>query len=124
MRTFAGPTALALRGRINGTAPRLVLVAAAGGEAIGDKTPFIPKRTSPPAAAARLLSGAFCGRTLGDTPGLVAGAAGAVATTFGAARARAAIGQATGLPDPLLGLVEDGAAAAVAALATRPRRQG
>jgi uncharacterized membrane protein len=49
----------------------------------------------------------------------VSGGLGAFAGTFGAYRARAALGEATKVPDPLLGVAEDALAVAVAALATR-----
>jgi hypothetical protein len=40
MRTFTGPAALALRGRLEGAPVRAALIAAAAGEAIADKTPL------------------------------------------------------------------------------------
>jgi uncharacterized membrane protein len=119
MRTCTGPAALALRGRVDGKPARLLLTAAAAGEAIGDKTPVVPARTSRPSIGARVLSGALCGRVLGGAPGAAAGAVGALAGTFGAYYARATLTRLTGLPDPLLGVAEDAVAVFAATLATR-----
>ena len=119
MRSAMGPAVLAWRGRLGGASTGRLLMAAAAGEAVADKTPVVPPRTSAPALAGRVLSGAVCGRTVGGTPGVVAGALGALAGTFGAYHARAALGEATGLPDPLLGVGEDALALGLAALATR-----
>jgi uncharacterized protein (UPF0548 family)/uncharacterized membrane protein len=119
MRTFAGPAALAARGRVDGTAARVMLTAAAVGEAIGDKTPLVPRRTGAPALAGRVASGALCGRALAGAPGLAAGGAGALAGALGAYRARTALTRLTGLPGAAVGVGEDAVAAAAAALATR-----
>jgi uncharacterized membrane protein len=118
MRTFTGPAAVALRGRIAAPA-RLLLTAVAAGEAIGDKMPAVPARTSAPSLAARVLSGALSGRALAGAPGVAPGALGALAGTFGAYHARAALTRQTGLPDALFGVAEDALAVAAAALATR-----
>lgn len=123
MRTFTGPAALALRGRMDGVPTRIALTAAAAGEAIGDKTPLVPPRTAAPAVAARVLSGALSGRQLAGPAGIAPAAAGAIAGTFGAYRARAGLAKLTGLPAPVLGLAEDAAAVAAAALATREDRE-
>jgi uncharacterized membrane protein len=119
MRTFTGPAALALRGRVAGAPARLLLTAVAAGEAVGDKTPVVPARTSAPSLAARVLSGALSGRALAGAPGVAPGALGALAGTFGAYHVRAALTGRTGLPDALFGVAEDALAVAAAALATR-----
>jgi uncharacterized membrane protein len=121
MRSAMGPAVLARRGRLGGTNMSRILLVAAIGEVVADKTPVIPPRTSAPALGARILSGAVCGRVLAGTPGMVPGALGALTGTFGAYRARAALGEAIGAPDPLLGVAEDALALTVAALATRGR---
>jgi uncharacterized membrane protein len=119
MRTFTAPAALALRGRLVARgAGRFALLAAAGGEFIGDKTPGVPARTSPPALTGRVLSGIVCGHATAGPAGAVAGGAGAAAGTLASYRARAALGELTGLPDPVLGVAEDGVAIASAALAS------
>ena len=117
MRTFTGPVALAVRGRVRRGRARAALVAAAAGEAVGDKTPLVPPRTSPPPLAGRIVRGAVAG-----VPGAAAGALGAAGGAFGGQRARSGLGRLTGLPDALLAVVEDGAAVAAAALATRDPR--
>lgn len=119
MRSATGPAVLARRGQMGGTTVSRLLTMAAAGEAVADKTPVVPPRTSGPSVGARVLSGAVCGRVLAGTSGVVPGALGALAGTFGAYRARAALGMATGVPDPLLGVAEDALALTVAALATR-----
>lgn len=119
MRTFLGPAALAMRGRLGGTRARVALVTLAAGEAIGDKTPVVPPRTAAPALAARVVSGTLTGRRLAGTPGLAAGAIGAVAGAFAATRARAGLAERAGLPTAVLGLAEDAVALAAAVLATR-----
>jgi uncharacterized membrane protein len=119
MRSAMGPAVLAGRGRLGGTNIRRLLLAAATGEVVADKTPVIPPRTSAPSLGARILSGAVCGRVLAGTSGMVPGALGALAGTFGAYRARAALGEAIGAPDPVIGVAEDALALTVAALATR-----
>jgi uncharacterized membrane protein len=119
MRTFTAPAALTLRGRLlPGSRARFAVLAAAGGEFIGDKSPGVPARTSPPAFAGRIASGIVCGRVVAGTAGAVAGGAGAVAGTLAGHRARAALGELSGLPDPVLGVVEDGVAIGAAALAS------
>jgi uncharacterized membrane protein len=122
MRTFTGPAALAVRGRVRRGWARAALVAAAAGEAVADKTPFVPPRTSPPPLAARIGSGALSGGAVAGMPGAAAGALGAAAGAFGGQRARSGLGRLTELPDALLAVVEDGAAVAAAALATRDPR--
>jgi uncharacterized membrane protein len=122
MRTFTGPAALAVRGRVRPGWARAALVAAAAGEAAGDKTPFVPPRTDAWPLAGRLVSGALSGRAVAGVPGAAAGALGAAGGAFGGQRARSGLGRLTGLPDALLAVVEDGAAVAAAALATRDVR--
>jgi len=105
---------------------RLALAAAAAGEVVADKLPTTPSRTAPPVLAARLASGAAvgalaAGRTdrrgalLAATAGVVGAAAGSYA---GSAYRRAAV-RRTGTPDLPWALVEDAAAAGLAAAAAR-----
>ena len=119
MRSAIGPAALAWRGQLGGTRTKRLLTAAAAGEVVADKTPVVPPRTSAPALGGRVLSSAMCGWRLAGRWGAVSGGLGALAGTFGAYRARAALGEATEVPDPLLGVAEDALAVALAALATR-----
>jgi uncharacterized membrane protein len=122
MRTFTGPAALAVRGRVRSGRARAALVAAAAGEAVGDKTPLVPPRTSSLPLAARIGSGALSGAAVAGVPGAAAGALGAVGGAFGGQRARGGLGRLTGLPDALLAVAEDSAAVTAAALATRDPR--
>jgi len=84
------------------------------GEMIGDKTPFIPSRTSAGPLFGRALSGALVGSALFASrgrqglPGALLGAASAFAGVYAADRLRSATTQGLGLPDPLFGLLEDG----------------
>jgi hypothetical protein len=70
-----------------------------------------------------VLSGALSGRQLAGAAGIVPGALGAVAGTIRGYRARAGLAELTRLPAPVLGLTEDAAAVAAAALATRGDRE-
>lgn len=96
-------------GRIS-TVLQLLMV----GEMIGDKTPFVPSRTSAGPLFGRALSGALVGSALFVSrrrPGLsgaLLGAASALAGVYAADRLRSATTQGLGLPDPLFGLLEDG----------------
>ena len=84
------------------------------GEMVGDKTPFIPSRTSAGPLFGRALSGALVGSALFATrkrrglSGALLGAASALAGVYAADRLRSATTQGLGLPDPLFGLLEDG----------------
>lgn len=128
-RTFAAPGMAALRGRYGRSALRTGLLVAAGGELVADKLPAVPARTAPPALLGRLVSGAAVGATDGGRMGLrvqrgVLAAAGALAAGFSAhatGRLRAVLGEATRVPDPVLGLLEDVVVLALAAQLTRGR---
>src|SRR4051794_16958736 len=120
LRTFTPPAALVLRGRLLPDSPgRYALLAAAAGEFAGDKSPFVPSRTSPPALVGRVASGAFAGRALAGLPGAGLGAAAAGLSTFASYQARKGLTDLSGLPGPVVGLAGDGIAVAAAALATR-----
>jgi uncharacterized membrane protein len=116
LRTFGGLGGLALRGTW-GRRGRTVALAAAAGEIGFDKLPMVPPRSDVPGLAGRAVTGALAGRAIAGSRGAGAGAACALATAYGSERLRAMIGQRTGVPDVLLGAIEDalaiGAAAAV-----------
>jgi uncharacterized membrane protein len=84
------------------------------GEMVADKTPFVPSRTSSPALLARALSGALVGTALfvnaerHPAPGAVLGMLSAVAGAHAGEKLRAKESENLGVPDPMLGLVEDG----------------
>src|SRR5579875_3845363 len=119
MRTFAGPGMLAARGRIEGR-PRLLVLLAGTGELAGDKAPVAPPRTGIPALIGRIGSGAYTGREVAGLPGAAAGSIAAAVGTFATWRARGLVVEATGLPDPLVGVAEDMLAYGLGAVATRP----
>ena len=121
LRTFALGTVAGLRSM---TAPAATLLAhgsvwagpvafASAGELIVDKLPFAPARTSPPALAVRVLSGALCGRALAEKGGtskllgLACGAAGALAGTYGGYALRHYLTSQRAWPDTPVALVED-----------------
>ena len=84
------------------------------GEMIGDKTPFVPSRTSVPSLVGRALSGGLVGAVLfldaerGPVSGAVLGVLSAVAAAYSGEKLRAKGAQKLGVPDPILGLLEDG----------------
>jgi uncharacterized membrane protein len=105
-------------------------VLAAVGELVADKLPATPDRTRPGPFAGRVASGALAGAAVyqdadqraGD--GAVVGAAAAAASTLALARARAALGRRTRLPDQAWGVVEDALALTLGLLAVRSRPGG
>ena len=82
------------------------------GEMVADKTPFIPSRTSAPALLGRLLSGAVAGSVLfadegrRGNSGAILGALSAFAAAYAGEKLRA-MGAQRGIPDPILGILED-----------------
>ncbi|HEV2107695.1 MAG TPA: DUF4126 family protein [Thermomicrobiales bacterium] len=83
------------------------------GEVVGDKLPATPSRLEPVPLAGRLLFGSVAGAVVvgqsrdGRWRGAALGAAGAVIGAYGGYHARAALREATGVPDPVWGAVED-----------------
>jgi uncharacterized membrane protein len=103
---------------------RVLAGVAAIGELIGDKLPTTPSRLEPAPLIGRLAIGALAGGMLsaeaGDArgDGALCGAAGAGLGAFAGYHLRRRAGEATGLPDPLFGAVEDGIAIALGLWAT------
>lgn len=106
-------------------------VVAAAGELVADKLAVTPDRTAPGPLFGRLVAGATVGaavhydaghpRPLGAALGL----AGAGIGAFGGARLRDLLADRTGLPEPLLGAIEDLFAVALAlAVVTAGRDPG
>lgn len=118
LRTFTAPAVLALRGRWGASPATRVLPLLAAGELVGDKLPFVPARSSPPAYAGRVASGAACGTAVAGGAGAGVGAVAAAAVTPLSQRARAALGRRIDVPDPVLGLAEDALAVSLAWLVT------
>ena len=94
-------------------------------ELIADKLPFLPSRHELGPMAGRVVLGGVAGAALTHEAGQSAlagaalGAVGAGLGTDGAYHARVALGQATGVPDPVLGAVEDVLAIGLGLLALR-----
>ncbi len=89
------------------------LCALAIGEMIVDKLPQAPNRTIPGSVIFRALSGGVIGAAIcaeerePELPGALLGAVGAVAATYAAYHLRQTTDRKTGLPDPIVALVED-----------------
>ena len=93
-----------------------LLVVSALGEVVFDKLPFVPSRLTPGPLFGRLLFGGLAGAAVASNArrppvlGALLGAGGAVLGAQAGYHARAALGRATGLPDPVWGAVEDATA--------------
>jgi uncharacterized membrane protein/uncharacterized protein (UPF0548 family) len=102
-------------------------VLASVGELVADKLPVTPARTRPGPFTGRVASGTLVGAAVyqdADRPaayGAVVGAVAAAASTPALARARAALGRRTRLPDRVWGVAEDALALALGLLAIRSR---
>lgn len=120
-RSSLGVAGPALASRRTGGAAKAMAALALAGELGADKHPAVPSRLEPPALQVRVGSGAIGGAALASRQGaatglaMLAGAAGAVAGSVLGASWR----EATGLNGWQAGLVEDGAALGLAALACR-----
>jgi hypothetical protein len=117
-RTFAGPGALALRGRPRNRWGRGAILALTVGEAIGDKFAS-GSRSEAPGLAGRAVSGALSGATVGGARGARVGAGFALAATYPSERLRARLVAALGIPDPACALAEDAIVYGGAWLASR-----
>ena len=86
----------------------------AAGEMVADKSAGIPSRISPPALLGRAASGALVGAALfvsGEHRGISGAAVGTLATiaaAYASYYARSGAGEALGVPDQMLGHLEDG----------------
>lgn len=127
IRSMAGPALLARAARrgelgnlsdtpfaaLGSDKTAALLTALMVGEMIGDKTPFIPARTSAPAVLGRTLFGALVGSALfvsgrrDGAPGALLGVLSALAGVYAADRLRKGVTRHLGVPDPLFGLFED-----------------
>jgi uncharacterized membrane protein len=120
VRSMAPLAALAARGCIGGDgAGRYVLIAAGIGECLADKHPRVPSRSALPALAERLVTSALAGREVAGARGAVAAAGAAGVSAVTAERARGVVARRTGLPDAVVGLLEDALAAGAAVALTR-----
>lgn len=95
---------------------RIVTSLLASGELVGDKLPQTPSRLSPGPLIARLGVGALAGLSIARRYrrslliGALLGAAGAGAGAAAGYYARSALVKATNIPDPVVGVLEDGLA--------------
>ena len=90
-------------------------------ELVNDKLPKTPSRLIPPQFITRIVTSALCGLAIGFSGneiiiGLVAGIIGAVAGTFGGAKARSLLARTFGRDLPAA-LLEDAVALGIAAFA-------
>lgn len=85
----------------------------AAGELVGDKLPFTPSRLAPGPLGGRMASGALCGAVLCASEreraevGAVVGALAAALGAWAFYHLRQSADRATGLPDPVVAVVED-----------------
>jgi uncharacterized membrane protein len=98
-----------------------ILTLMAIGELVNDKLPKTPSRLIPPQFITRIVISALCGLAIGLSGnemiiGLVAGILGAVAGTFGGAKARSLLARTFGRDLPAA-LLEDAVALGIAAFA-------
>jgi len=98
-----------------------ILTLMAVGELVNDKLPKTPSRLIPPQFISRIVTGALCGLAIGISgngiiTGLVAGIMGAVAGTFGGAKARSVLASRFGRDLPAA-LLEDAFALGIAVFA-------
>lgn len=127
MRSLSGIAVLAARAIVLGPPPGadpieralarpgagLALAAAAVGELVADKTPWVGDRTAPAALAGRVVLGAACGalqaRRARRRPiaGALLGAAAAASSAVLAFAVRRRASRALGVPSAALGVVED-----------------
>jgi uncharacterized membrane protein len=98
-----------------------ILTLMAIGELVNDKLPKTPSRLAPPGFISRIVTSALCGLAMGFSGhevivGLVAGIIGAVAGTFGGAKARSLLAAMFGRDLPAA-LLEDVVAVCISAFA-------
>jgi uncharacterized membrane protein len=107
------PNATGALGLLRTRLVRIGLCAAAFGELIADKTPYVPNRVEPGPFAGRLFFGGLTGAIFARgkaVPAPLGFAIGTAAAGLGAVagyRYRTALGRKTGLPDPIWAIAED-----------------
>lgn len=96
-----------------------LLLASAAGEIVVDKLPFTPSRLMPGSLVVRASIGGIAGAllslgtTLDPRRGAAIGAVGALVGSFAGYEVRAGLVARTGLPDPLIAVLEDVLAVAI-----------
>ena len=121
LRTFSGPAALALHGRLGRGRVRAALVAAGLGELAFDKVPGVPARTHFSGLGARFTTASLSGHREAGAAGAALGGATAMGTAFAGLHARNLVGDRLPVPDPVVGAAEDAIVLCLVALATRER---
>jgi uncharacterized membrane protein len=102
---------------------QLLCYASSAGELVFDKLPFTPSRMEPGPFAGRLMLGGIAGaiyargNNRSAALGFVIGATSSGVGTYAGYHARRAIGQQSGLPDPVVAVGEDVIAVAIAHVA-------
>ena len=119
LRTFSGPAALALHGRLGRGRARVAVIAAGAGELAFDKLPSAPARTHVSGLGARLATGSLSGHRVAGPAGAVIGGAAAMGSAFGGLHLRTLLVEQLPVPDPVIGAVEDSIVLCLVALATR-----
>jgi uncharacterized membrane protein len=120
------PNATGLLRHLRNRTVRFGSVAAAIGEAIADKTPYVPNRIEPGPLTGRIAIGAVSGAVLAKgnaEPVSAAFAIGGLAAAIGSFAGyglRTKVGPKLGLPDLPVALAEDAAALLIATAAVRP----
>jgi hypothetical protein len=107
LRTFSGPAALALHGRLGRGRARMAVIAAGAGELAFDKLPNAPARTHFSGLGARLATGSFSGHRAAGPAGAALGGAAAMASAFAGLHVRTLLGERLPVPDPVVGAAED-----------------
>lgn len=128
-------SSLALLGWTSDNSPKglqlpihLLTTFAALGEAVADKLPVIPSRTSPGPFIGRLVIGGASGLILcrrEQVPpilGVVTGALGAATGAFASTYVRTKLSKATKIPDPVSGILEDVLVTGLGTLVVRKNR--
>jgi uncharacterized membrane protein len=121
LRTFSGPAALALAGRLGRGQTRVAVIAAGAGELAFDKLPSAPARTHVSGLGARLATGSLAGHRVAGPAGAALGAAAAMGSAFGGLQARTVLVERLPVPDPVVGAAEDAVVLCLVALATGER---
>lgn len=115
-RRGVSPGASSLAGLLGKPVVAAGLCAAAAGEVVADKLPFVPSRLEPRSLAGRLFVGALAGAVLSRelrvfvVPGALLGAVGALGGSYAGYHARRYLGRVTGVPDSFWAVVEDATA--------------
>ncbi|UJA19200.1 hypothetical protein HJD18_02595 [Thermoleophilia bacterium SCSIO 60948] len=118
MRSQVPWAAMAIRDRGFRRPGGLIPIGAFAGELIADKSPRMPSRLRARGLAFRLAGSGSVGFALAGPRGAAVAASTAMASAQVMSRGRVALGERTGIPDPVLAAIEDGLALGLALWAT------